>query len=64
MIEILNQLNEFKHELDAFIDAKGVFDKESAIVKIIDKYQISKFTAEKLIYYYEKRFTQYEANHY
>ncbi len=54
MIEILNQLNEFKHELDAFIDAKGVFDKESAIVKIIDKYQISKFTAEKLIYYYEK----------
>src|SRR5690554_3999661 len=54
MIEILNQMNEFKSELDMFIDSKNVFDKKSATIKIIDKYQISKFTAEKLISYYEK----------
>ncbi len=54
MIEILNQMNEFKNELDMFIDGKNVFDKKNATIKIIDKYQISKFTAEKLISYYEK----------
>ena len=54
MIEILNQLSELKHEINAFVDSKGSFDKESALVKVIDKYQISKFTASKLIDYYEK----------
>lgn len=54
MIEILNQINEFKAEVDSFKDSKGNFDKESATIKIIDKYQISKYTAETLIGYYEK----------
>ncbi len=54
MIEILNQLNEFKNEVESFKDSKGNFDKESATIKIIDKYQISKYTAETLIGYYEK----------
>jgi iron(III) transport system ATP-binding protein len=54
MIEILNQLHEFKAEVENFKDSKGSFDKESALIKIIDKYQISKYTAETLIGYYEK----------
>ena len=54
MIEILNQLQEFKAEVENFKDSKGSFDKESALIKIIDKYQISKYTAETLIGYYEK----------
>lgn len=54
MIEILNQLGEFKNEVESFKDSKGNFDKESATIKIIDKYQISKYTAETLISYYEK----------
>lgn len=54
MIEILNQLNEFKSELEVFVDANGVFDKTNAIIKIIDKYKISQYTAELLINYYQK----------
>jgi iron(III) transport system ATP-binding protein len=54
MIEILNQLNDFKSELEVFVDANGVFDKTNASIKIIDKYKISQYTAELLINYYQK----------
>jgi iron(III) transport system ATP-binding protein len=55
MIEILNRLQEFKDVLKDYEDTDGNLDVANAKLKIIDKYQISQYTASTLIQYYRSK---------
>jgi len=55
IIEILNQSKKLEKELEKAIDDKGEFNKESAILTIIDKYQVSIYTAKKILDYYQNK---------
>ena len=55
MIEILNRVQELKDVLKDYEDADGKLDVTNAMLKIIDKYQISQFTAQTLIGFYQNK---------
>lgn len=55
MIEILNRKDELKGVLDACISNDGKLDVTAAKLKLIDKYQISQFTAQTLISNYQSK---------
>ena len=55
MIEILNRVQELKDVLKDYEDADGKLDVTNAKLKIIDKYQISQYTAETLIGFYQNK---------
>lgn len=55
MIEILNRVQELKDVLKDYEDADGKLDVTNAMLKIIDKYQISQFTAQTLIGFYQSK---------
>lgn len=55
MIEILNRKDELKGVLDACISNDGKLDVTVAKLKLIDKYQISQFTAQTLISNYQSK---------
>lgn len=49
IMEILNNIDELVDIIDAFRDENGTIDNQNAVIKIIDKYEISKYTAERLL---------------
>lgn len=55
MIEILNRVQEFKDVLKDYEDAEGKLDIQNAKLKVIDKYQISQYTASTLISFYQNK---------
>ena len=55
MIEILNRKEEFKNVLDASLDHDGKLDMTAALLKLIDKYEISQYTAQTLINYHQSK---------
>lgn len=52
MIEILNRMQEFKDILKDYEDVDGKLNLSNAKIKLIDKYQISQYTASMLIDFY------------
>lgn len=55
MIEILNRMQEFKDVLKGFEDTDGKLNLNNAKIKLIDKYQISQYTAMTLIGFYQNK---------
>lgn len=55
MIEILNRMQEFKDVLKSYEDADGKLDLQNAKLKLIDKYQVSQYTASTLISFYQNK---------
>lgn len=55
MIEILNRKDELKGVLETCINQDAKVDVTVAKLKLIDKYQISQFTAQTLILYYQSK---------
>ncbi len=55
MIEILNRAQEFKMIIEDAIDVDGKLDITVAKLKLIDKYQISLYTANTLMNYYQSK---------
>jgi iron(III) transport system ATP-binding protein len=51
ILQILANLNEYIKTIQETKDKNGKLNKESALVKIIDKYEVSCFTAEQLLSY-------------
>ncbi len=51
IIEILNKSEEVCDLIEESYDKKGKLDKEKALLKLIDKYEISQYTAKKILSY-------------